>query len=109
MSGQPVCYRPEFFVDAAAVTRWYENRQDGLGVRFLDALDVGRNSINASPESFPIVANKIRVCSLKRFPYGIYFRALPQELLFLGVLHLHRDADAWKDRLTSPDDSTSKL
>lgn len=75
------------------------NASPAWGQRFLDALDDGRNSVRNSPDSFPVVDGDVRVCMLRKFPYGVYFRSSPDELLILGVLHLHRDVDAWRDRL----------
>ena len=99
MSDPRIGYRPEFFRDVADATHWYDERQAGLGQRFLDAVDRGRDSVRKAADSFTIIDGDIRLCPLRRFPYGIYFRSTPNELLFLGVLHLHRDSDAWRDRL----------
>ncbi len=92
-------FREQFYSDAVSAAKWYSDHRNELGADFLDAIDEGLDSIDWGPESYPLVDDDIRVCILKRFPYGIYFRVTPDELLILGVLHLHRDESAWRDRV----------
>lgn len=88
-----------FYDDAQSAADWYDGERRGLGDEFLDELNLAVGRLIESPESFALVDRSIRVCQLRRFPYGIYFRATPSKIVIAGVLHLHRDDDAWRSRL----------
>jgi toxin ParE1/3/4 len=77
---------------------WYEDQAAGLGRRFVGAVDVVLSTIRENPLMFPVVHQDIRRALLSRFPYGVFFRELPREVLVIGVVHLHRHPNTWKRR-----------
>jgi toxin ParE1/3/4 len=83
--------RPEASADALEASRWYEERIDGLGLRFLYELDAAMISIRKSPSSYPIYRHEIRRIRVNRFPYGVFFAVTEFRVVVLGVFHLHRD------------------
>jgi len=66
---------------------WYEDQRPGLGDAF--ATEVGRavSGILQARLAYPRVQGEIRRALLPRFPYAIYFRATPDEIAVLAVLH----------------------
>ena len=62
--------RPLAESDIDDAARWYEERQPGLGLRFLDALDQLCERIRAAPMQFPVVRADLRRALLQTFPIG---------------------------------------
>ena len=83
-------------IDSAAT--WYESRQAGLGLRFLDALDRVFDRIYTAPLQFPLVSSTARRALLQTFPYAVYFHVTDDAVVVLAVLHLHRDPRTWRGR-----------
>ena len=77
----------------------YESRSQELGVRFLDEFDVAISEIQASPRRWPAVEGDLRCHTMRRFPFGIYYRARGDELRILVVKHHSRHPDYWRYRL----------
>jgi toxin ParE1/3/4 len=87
-------------VDIAEAVAWYESRQLGLGVSFLDELRSTYDRIVASPYGYQRLRGEIRRALMRRFPYGVYF-VLDEEqelAVILAVLHLRRNPSAWQER-----------
>ncbi len=71
---------------------WYEVQQQGLGERFISAVDDGFAFIKTNPEAFPVVFRNIRKHVLRKFPFNIYYRSdsLKQNIEVIRVLHQSR-------------------
>jgi len=90
--------RPLAESDIDHAARWYDDRQPGLGLRFLDALDKVFARIRVVPMQFPTVSTHVRRALLHTFPYAVYFRVTDETLIVLAVLHLRRDPRTWHAR-----------
>ncbi len=77
-------------IDAAV---WYDDRREGLGDEFVDAVSGKVVEICGAPERFPIVHDDIRQAILRRFPYVVYFRLVGERVLVVSVFHASRDAE----------------
>ena len=79
--------------------RWYETQAPGLGARLLQEIREARERILNFPEAWPSLGDGVRRCRLKRFPYGLIYVVLDDEILILAVAHHHREPDYWRKRL----------
>ena len=61
-----------------ATVGFYESRLDGLGLRFLSAVENGIERIAAFPESGSRVAEGLRKVIVVGFPYSIIYHHLPE-------------------------------
>jgi plasmid stabilization system protein ParE len=95
---QRLVVQPQSDLDIQAAAIWYEDRRSGLGVRFLDELDLVFKRIEDNPRQFPRLEGEIRRALLRHFPYGVYFIGESEDIQVLAVLHLHRKPDMWKNR-----------
>jgi plasmid stabilization system protein ParE len=86
--------RFEFDADAD----WYEARRKGLGKRFTAAVRTALDLIAEQPQRYPIVLDDIREAPIHRFPYCIYYREEPKQIVILAVFHLSRDPTIWQNR-----------
>jgi toxin ParE1/3/4 len=101
---KPVGLSPEAVVELAEAASWYESRQPGLAIRFLQEIDQARHTIQSRPLSFPRLANtpvdlEIRRVLLPRFPYALVFFELQTEIRVLAVAHAKRHPDYWLNRI----------
>jgi plasmid stabilization system protein ParE len=77
---------------------WYEGQRPGLGDEFLAAMSECFDSICTQPEQFPIVYRDQRRAIVRRFPYLVFFRALPESVVVFAVCHAVRDPRRWHAR-----------
>ncbi|CAN5911768.1 hypothetical protein BH23PLA1_BH23PLA1_16260 [soil metagenome] len=92
-------YHPEAEAEVIEAAEFYEARSQGLGGRFLQEFDLAVAEVQASPDLWPVVEGDLRCHTLRRFPFGIYSRVLPDELRILVVKHHRRHPDYWRHRL----------
>ena len=93
-----IVLRPEAEQDILEAQRWYEDRSPGLGPGFLAAVDDTIARISGEPLTFPAVHGSTRRAAMRRFPYGIYFRILPNHIIVLAVMHGGRHPLRWQRR-----------
>jgi plasmid stabilization system protein ParE len=93
-----VVFRPQAAAEVVAARSWYDAQHPRLGNEFGAAFDGALHLVTTMPESFPKVHGDTRRALLRRFPYALYFRILPHELLVLAVVHGHRDPAVWRSR-----------
>jgi toxin ParE1/3/4 len=101
---KPLGLSLEAIVELTEAASWYETRQPGLAIRFLQEIDQARHAIQSRPLSFPRLANtavdlEIRRALLPRFPYALVFLELQTEIRVLAVAHAKRHPDYWLNRL----------
>ncbi len=89
--------RPEAQNDIREAARWYEDREAGLGLRFLYEVRASLERIEANP-IHPIVEEDLRRALLHKFPYSIYFVNELDGIAVIAVLHQHRRPGAWTSR-----------
>jgi plasmid stabilization system protein ParE len=94
----PIDFRLEVLDEVDAAYQWYEQQRAGLGEEFLTALVDQIGLIEENPELFGVLHRKIRACALKRFPYVIYYRLMPDRIDVIAVQHGHRKPSAWRRR-----------
>jgi hypothetical protein len=68
---------------------------------FLEAVDLAVDR----PNSFPRVEGDIRRVILPKFPFGVFFRDLGDEIRVIGVIDLRTDDRKWRERLNPADPS----
>ena len=78
---------------------WYESQVSGLGERFLAEVKATRAMIESLPMAWHSLGDGVRRCRLRRFPYGLVYTVLDDEILVLAVAHHHRQPAYWRDRL----------
>ncbi len=103
---KPVRLDPAAEEELADADAWYEERA-GLRGDLLAAVREAGARIAERPHSFPLASGvparlEIRRCPVRRFPYGMYFVELPEELRVLAVAHNRRRPFYWRKRVIAP-------
>lgn len=101
---KPIGLSPEAVLELSEAAIWYETRQPGLAIRFLQEIDQAQRAIQSRSLSFPRLANMavdltVRRALLPRFPYALVFLELKAEIRVLAVAHAKRHPNYWLNRL----------
>jgi plasmid stabilization system protein ParE len=83
-------YHPAIESELLRVRRYYESKVPGLGVEFITEFEQHVLQIVATPERWRIIERDIRRVLMKRFPYVIYYRALPDRVRVTVIKHQRR-------------------
>jgi toxin ParE1/3/4 len=95
---RPLEILPEAEDDISAARRWYEDQRYGLGDEFMAELDELFPHLSATPEMHPVIAFGVRRAKVRRFPYLVFYRAFPDRVEVLAVLHGSRNPNEWRRR-----------
>jgi plasmid stabilization system protein ParE len=80
-------------------TLHYEEKENGLGVIFLDEVDATVARILTNPHAWHPLSPRTRRCRTHRFPFGLIYQIRPGEILIVSVMDLRRDPTRWKHLL----------
>jgi plasmid stabilization system protein ParE len=94
----PVVYLPEAEDDIDAAYHSYENKRDGLGDEFLEALRQVVDRIRDHPQLYGAFRSDIRAAPLRRFPYVVYYRDRGTDILVIAVQPGRRSSRSWQGR-----------
>jgi hypothetical protein len=86
----------EFELNDAAI--FFENEREGLGLRFLAAIEAEVTHIQEHPQASPIIIKDIRRKVLRRFPYNPIFSIRPDRIRILAVASQKRRPFYWRGR-----------
>lgn len=89
---------PRADLDIEATFDWYEHKQSGLGLSFLDELCTTYDRIVKGPLKYQELRSSIRRALFRRFPYAVYFAVEEHVIVVLAVLHASRDPAEWQRR-----------
>jgi len=101
--------RPEAEADLTDGTAWYESRESGLGLEFLEEAHSGIARALENPESFTRVRRipTVRRVLIRRFPYRVFFIVRPDAIVVFAVIHAARHDRVWKYRVELSSDPTN--
>jgi toxin ParE1/3/4 len=94
----PLIIRPEAEADLAEAKDWYEHQRAGLGLEFILSLEECLERIRRSPYAHAEMYKGVRRTSIRRFPYGVYYRVEADAVVVLAVQHSRRDPRRWQER-----------
>jgi len=78
--------------------RYYNVQRIRLGEEFRDEVWETIQRIKNFPEAWHPLSASIRRCQMNRFPYGVIYQALKDEIVIIAVAHLHRAPEYWRTR-----------
>jgi toxin ParE1/3/4 len=90
--------RPQAEAELFDARDWYEEQRPGLGEAFATEVDIVLARIVQAPLAYPRVQGETRRALVRRFPYAIYYHALSDEIVVLGVIHGRRHPGRWQSR-----------
>lgn len=89
---------PEAEEELRDAARFYEAEQQGLGQALIHEVRRACRFIAEHPLATRIERGEVRVRTIARFPYRIYYRARADEILVIAVAHRRRRPGFWRSR-----------
>jgi len=96
----PIRFHPEADAEMMSAAKFYETKQKDLGKRFLASVQDALNRIQVNPLLYQEIEVGVRRCITMTFPFGVVFRIMPDQYVIIAVMHLHREPEYWKNRVS---------
>lgn len=77
---------------------YYNAEVPDLGHAFLMETLAVLERIRQFPQGWHPLSLNTRRCRLRRFPYGVIYAAIDDEIIVIAVAHLHREPNYWRKR-----------
>lgn len=77
--------------DADEAIVWYEEQQEGLGIRFYYLLLEKFEELRFTPHNYSFIREEYRRIAINPFPYNIIYKIIGSEVLVLAVFHHSRN------------------
>ncbi len=94
----PVKWLSEAVDELVTATDRYDGLEDGLGIRFLNAVDATIELVQKNPFGYSLLRNGRRRANVKRFPYGLFFDVEGDEIIIVSCFHAKRNPEEWQKR-----------
>ena len=91
-------FHPDARAEMRESVEFYEARLDGLGFRFLSAVEQTTERISTHPEAGAPLARGFRKRIVPGFPYNIIYRVREDYIYLVAVAHHHRRPGYWRER-----------
>ena len=92
-------FHPSAKIELIESIDYYESCQAGLGAAFAKEIFSSIQRIIRFPEAWTRLSGNSRRCLTNRFPFGIIYHVLDEEILIVAVMQLNRKPGYWKDRM----------
>ena len=89
---------PQAEEELLAAARFYEALQPRLGLALLQEVRRAKQRIAQRPKASRIERGEIRVRSILRFPYRLYYRIRSDEIVIVAIGHRRRRPGFWRGR-----------
>ena len=93
-----VNYTPEAVSELLSISRYYEEKQLGLGNDFNEKLDSSIARCRNNPEMGRLIGAQIRCLVMQKFPYNIIYKLTPDKIIIIAVAHQKRLPGYWENR-----------
>ena len=92
-------FHPEALAEYEEAARYYGGCQEGLDLRFIASVEAAIRQVADAPERWRLMAQDVRRCLAKVFPYAILYTIEPDYVLIIAVMHCHREPGYWRRRV----------
>lgn len=78
---------------------YYEFVLNGLGSDFQSCVKKSIKNIQNNPFLFQIKYNRVRIKHISKFPFGIHFIIVEDNIIVIGILHTSQSPFNWEKRI----------
>ena len=89
---------PEAEEELGEAILWYETKRPGLGVELMAVVDEALERVVDAPLSMSLWREPWRRCTLRRFPYVIFFSFVDEVVEVAAIAHAKRRPGYWIGR-----------
>lgn len=86
-------YTDRAAADLEAAFSWYERQRAGLGFDFLDCVEESVKYILSMPHGYQAVHSNFRRCTIKRFPFSIFYTVETDGIIVHAVFDNRQNPD----------------
>ena len=90
--------RKEAEADIAEAYQYYESCRSNLGADFILCIEESIARIQKNPKQYKRIYKKVQRALVRRFPYGIYYVIVKENISVIGVLHARKNPLHWESR-----------
>jgi len=84
-------FKEDALADASEIANWYNEKKNGLGLEFLDELELAVKKIKTNPFHYQVQKNEIRQILLDKFPYLVMFEIEQNQIIIYSIIHSKRN------------------
>lgn len=95
----PLAFRRAARYEFDEASDWYEQRRTGRGALFTAAVQEVLDRIADQPRFYALAFEDAREAPVSGYPYCVYYREEPNQVLVLAVFHTSRDPSIWQSRV----------
>ena len=85
--------------DLALAERWYLDEAPHVLASFEEEIDSTFGLISDRPELYQTVESTVRRTPVRKFPFSVFYRILPEWIEVVAVMHQSRDPRTWQRRV----------
>jgi hypothetical protein len=86
---KPVIFLPEAEEEMLEAASYYQSQADGLGNDYL----------SEAPDAWPILEHDLRRRLVRRFPFSVFYKIDPEEIVIIAVAHQRKKPGYWRKRI----------
>ena len=98
-------FHPEAEIEFNQAVDYYETCQAGLGLAFAKEVFSTVQRILEHPHAWSRMSENTRRCLTNRFPFGVIYQIVENEVIVLAVMQLNRRPNYWGERADRADDN----
>jgi len=92
-------FHPEAKKELFKAIHYFEECQSGLGLEFSKEIFSTIQRIIHFPVAWSKFSENTRRCLTNRFPYGVIYQIVEEEIVVIAIMQLNREPDYWKKRI----------
>ncbi|MFA5385675.1 MAG: type II toxin-antitoxin system RelE/ParE family toxin [Eubacteriales bacterium] len=92
-------FHPEAKKELLEAINYYEEYQSGLGLEFAKEVYSTIQRIIYFPKAWSKLSENTMRCLTGRFPFGVIYQIVEEEVLVIAIMQLNRKPDYWGKRL----------
>jgi len=91
-------FHPDAELELNFAIDYYEECQERLGLEFAQEVYATIHRIIDFPNAWQPITSKTRRCLTNRFPFGVIYQILDNELIIIAIMHQNQKPFYWKNR-----------
>lgn len=91
-------FHPDAELELNQAIDYYEECQEHLGLEFAQEIYASIHRIIDFPDAWQLISSKTRCCLTNRFPFGVVYQKLNNEIIIIAIMHQNQKPFYWKNR-----------